>query len=151
MFDRFCFLMRWLHQGSDCQMKKLLVLPCFPELDQRFAGNLKEVGQMEPDTAPQARKKRFLGHFLGDIFLYWKRHENHPFGLKSDKKRQTTFPKNQRHFNAQNVKIWRFRHDMVTLNIGWFVDKKWFSIMPHLSLFSFCDETLVPVIFSGHE
>ena len=36
-------------------------------------------------------------------------------------------------------------------NIGWFVDKKWFSIMPHLSLFSFCDETLVPVIFSGRE
>ena len=24
---------------------------------------------------------------------------------------------------------------------------KWFNIMPHLSLFSFCDETLVPVIF----
>ena len=24
---------------------------------------------------------------------------------------------------------------------------KWFNIMPHLSLFSFCDETLVTVIF----
>ena len=68
MFDRFCFLMHWLHQGSDCQMKKLLVLPCFPDLDQRFAGNLKEVGQMEPDTAPQAQKKRFLGHFWGKSF-----------------------------------------------------------------------------------
>ena len=115
MFDRFCFLMRWLHQGSDCQMKKLMVLPGFPDLDQRFAGNLKEVGQMEPDTAPQARKKRFLGHFLGEIFLYWKRHENHPFGLKSDKKRQTTFSKFHRHLDPQNVKIWRFRHDLVTL------------------------------------
>ena len=62
--------MRWLHQGSDCQMKNLLVLPwpCFPDLDQRFAGNLKEVGQMEPDTAPQARKKEVLGHFLGKSF-----------------------------------------------------------------------------------
>ena len=70
MFDRFCFLMRWLHQGSDCQMKKLLVLPCFPDLDQRFAGNLKEVGQMEPDTAPHARKKEvFRTFFGGNLFI----------------------------------------------------------------------------------
>ena len=51
-------------------MKKLMVLPGFPDLDQRFAGNLKEVGQMEPDTAPQARKKEvFRTFFGGNLFI----------------------------------------------------------------------------------
>ena len=36
-------------------------------------------------------------------------------GLKVTKKRQTTFPKNQQHLDPQNVTIWRFRHDLVTL------------------------------------
>ena len=63
MFDCFCFLMRWLHQGSDCQMKKLLVLPCFPDLDQRFAGNFKEVCQMEPDM------NRFCHPFSKEKFI----------------------------------------------------------------------------------
>ena len=67
-------------------------------------------------------KKVVLSSFLGKSFEIEKRHEIRPFGLKSDKKRQTTFSKNQRHFDPQNVKIWRFRHDMVTLdrNVNFF-------------------------------
>ena len=49
-------LMDWLHQAQTArqnharrsQMKKLLVLSGF--LDQKFAGNLKEVGQIVPDS-----------------------------------------------------------------------------------------------------
>ena len=37
------------------------------------------------------------------------------------------------------------------LTSGGLLTIRWFNIMPHLSLFSFCDETLVPVIFSGRE
>ena len=48
--------MDWLHQAQIArqnharwsQMKKLLVLSGF--LDQKFAGNLKEVGQIVPDS-----------------------------------------------------------------------------------------------------
>ena len=48
--------MDWLHQAQTArqnharrsQMKKLLVLSGF--LDQKFAGNLKEVGQIVPDS-----------------------------------------------------------------------------------------------------
>ena len=37
------------------------------------------------------------------------------------------------------------------LTSGGLLTIRWFNFMPHLSLFSFCDETLVPVIFSGRE
>ena len=56
-----------------------------------------------------------LDSFKGKFVKIVKRHKNRPFELKIDKKRQTTFPKNQRHFASQNVTIWRFRHDLVTL------------------------------------
>ena len=47
----------WLHQGPDCQKimcqtepnKKWLDLPGF--LGKKFAGNLKDVGQIKPDNA----------------------------------------------------------------------------------------------------
>ena len=51
----------------------------------------------------------------GIICQNQKRQEKRLFCFKSDKKRQTTFPKNQRHLDPQNVTIWRFRHDLVTL------------------------------------
>ena len=37
------------------------------------------------------------------------------------------------------------------LTSGGLLTIRWFNIMPHLSLFSFCDETLVPVFFTGRE
>ena len=69
-------------------------------------------------SAPQPRKKRFLGHFLGKSFYIENTMKIALLALKATKKRQTTFSKNQRHFDPQNVKIWRFRHDMVTLVVA---------------------------------
>ena len=55
--DGFSGLIDWLHQAQTARqnctrqshMKKLLVLSGF--LDQKFAGNLREVGQVVPNSA----------------------------------------------------------------------------------------------------
>ena len=44
--------------------------------------------------------------------------KNALFALKATKNAKRHFPKNQRHLDPQNVKIWRFRHDLVTLPFG---------------------------------
>ena len=73
---------------------------------------LAEICSRQPVSANAARawanqrrrreKKEIFCQFSGKICHSWKRHENRPFGLKSDKKRQTTFSKNQRHLDHKN-------------------------------------------------
>ena len=79
--------MHWLHQGSDCQMKKLLVLPCFPDLDQRFAGNLKEVGARYRTVGAKKRG------FLGEIFYIENALKITILALKATKNAKRYFPK----------------------------------------------------------
>ena len=105
--------MDWLHQAQTArqnharrsQMKKLLVLSGF--LDQKFAGNLKEVGQIVPDSVRillclQKRQNLVLS---GSI---WPASFNFPSNFWSRKPDRTS--------NFLSGSVW---HDFVWLSGPW--------------------------------
>ena len=106
-------IMDWLHQAQTArqnharrsQMKKLLVLSGF--LDQKFAGNLKEVGQIVPDSVRillclQKRQNLVLS---GSI---WPASFNFPSNFWSRKPDRTS--------NFLSGSVW---HDFVWLSGPW--------------------------------